>query len=79
MSDDSLIVATPLGQLRGKIYETARAFKIYSFQGIPYGKPPINELRFKVSRSPSGGCTQKIYRPLFKIFFEMQMLSLALF
>ncbi|KAJ9586490.1 hypothetical protein L9F63_019848, partial [Diploptera punctata] len=35
------------GQLRGKVASTFRGLDYYSFQGIPYAKPPIAELRFK--------------------------------
>lgn len=37
------------GKLRGIITRNCIGEKIYSFLGIPFGKPPVGELRFKVS------------------------------
>jgi carboxylesterase type B len=42
------IVSVEQGKLKGKISTNIRHGKFYSFQGIPYAKPPIGELRFKV-------------------------------
>lgn len=42
------VLITDQGQLRGKIVNNADC-TYYSFQGIPYAKPPLAELRFKVS------------------------------
>lgn len=43
------VVKTKVGSVKG--FKTASSFdyEYYSFQGIPYAKPPIGELRFKVS------------------------------
>lgn len=43
-------VETKSGQIRG-IRKTSmlKNTDFYSFRGIPYGKPPIGDLRFKVS------------------------------
>ncbi|KAF5273126.1 hypothetical protein FQA39_LY07616 [Lamprigera yunnana] len=41
------IVTIKDGILQGKIETDCNGNKYYSFQGIPYGKPPIGELRFK--------------------------------
>lgn len=43
-----VIIDTPLGKLRGKKTVTYKNFPYYSFQGIPYAKPPVGNLRFKV-------------------------------
>lgn len=43
------IVQTQLGALKGRIAEDYNGKSYYSFQGIPYAKPPLGELRFKVS------------------------------
>ncbi|KAF2891820.1 hypothetical protein ILUMI_14353, partial [Ignelater luminosus] len=40
-------VTTPLGEIKGSILTTVRGKTIYSFRGIRYAKPPINELRFQ--------------------------------
>lgn len=44
-------VQTNYGKVRG-LYQTSDLIEksFYSFRGIPYAKPPINELRFKVRR-----------------------------
>lgn len=39
------------GVLEGRKSSTENGFEYHSFQGIPYAKPPINELRFKVIKS----------------------------
>lgn len=38
------------GKLRGTISKNYNGEDYYAFLGIPYGKPPIGELRFKVSK-----------------------------
>ena len=47
---DKVVVRVKQGKIRGKL-ENSQFFnsEFYSFYGIPYGEPPINELRFKVS------------------------------
>lgn len=40
---------TPLGRLRGHYLETRGGRKIAAFTGIPYAKPPVGDLRFKVT------------------------------
>lgn len=44
------VVKTPLGGLQGSIIKTDRGETIYTFLGIPYAKPPVGDLRFKVSK-----------------------------
>nr|XP_023025748.1 esterase B1-like [Leptinotarsa decemlineata] len=46
MSDD-IVVTVEEGKVRGKIQEDYHGGKFYSFSGIPYGKAPIGDLRFK--------------------------------
>lgn len=36
------------GQLRGKHYLSRSGRDYFAFQGIPYAKPPVGDLRFKV-------------------------------
>lgn len=43
------IVQTEYGAVRGKVQSTMYGAKAYySYRGIPFAKPPINELRYKV-------------------------------
>lgn len=41
------IIETKNGQIRGNILSSRHENPFYSFRGIPFAKPPINELRFK--------------------------------
>jgi carboxylesterase type B len=46
--DKSTIVNTISGQIKGSLYhDTLTNSSVTIFQGIPYAKPPIGELRFK--------------------------------
>lgn len=36
------------GKLKGTIGTNYKGEEIYAFLGIPYGKPPVGELRFQV-------------------------------
>ncbi|PSN30851.1 hypothetical protein C0J52_16132 [Blattella germanica] len=45
--EDTVTVKIDQGELRGKVDNTINGFKYYSFQGIPYAKPPVGSLRFK--------------------------------
>lgn len=47
---DGPVVKTPLGDLQGTVIKTDRGEKIYSFLGVPYAKPPVDDLRFKVRK-----------------------------
>lgn len=43
-------ISTKSGRIRGKQNRTLFENKLYySFRGVPFAKPPINELRFKVN------------------------------
>lgn len=47
--DQFRVVHTRYGDIRGKQNVTLFNEKVYySYRGIPYGKAPVNELRFKV-------------------------------
>jgi len=37
------------GVIKGQILKSRNGQSYYSYTGIPYAKPPIGELRFKVS------------------------------
>ena len=43
------VVKVRQGLLRGIIETSVYGQKYKSFKGIPYGKPPVGELRFQVS------------------------------
>jgi carboxylesterase type B len=47
--EESVTVGVAQGYLRGKKTVTASGTTYYSFNGIPYGKPPLGYLRFRVS------------------------------
>lgn len=46
---DSLEVETRQGVLKGKQWKTCKGRIFVGFTGIPFAKPPIGDLRFKVS------------------------------
>lgn len=48
------VISINQGQLRGKIVNVGDGRTYYSFQGIPYAKPPLGEFRFKVSAQLCG-------------------------
>lgn len=48
-ADQYRIIGTINGEVRGiKKSTLLRGVPFYSFKGIPYAKPPVDELRFKV-------------------------------
>lgn len=46
---DKPVVDTSFGALFGRVSEDSNGKSYYSFQGIPYAKPPVGQLRFKVN------------------------------
>lgn len=49
-ADEYKVIETINGQVRGVQKTTLlKNIKYYSFKGIPYAKPPVGELRFKVN------------------------------
>lgn len=46
-TQDDLIVATAKGKVRGVRLSVPGSGSILAFLGIPYGKPPIGQLRFR--------------------------------
>lgn len=46
--DRNPTVSTQEGKLRGKVCFDFIGRQYFSFQGIPYAKPPLGQLRFKV-------------------------------
>lgn len=45
---EEIIVRLTSGQVRGFKIASSFDYEYYNFLGIPYAKPPIGELRFKV-------------------------------
>ena len=45
---ESLVTIPNLGQIRGLQMTSASGTIFYAYRGIPYAKPPIGELRFRV-------------------------------
>lgn len=41
-------VKTIYGKIRGSVEKNCEGIDFYAFKGIPYAKPPIGKLRFKV-------------------------------
>ena len=51
MSDSNFVVAeTENGQVKGIKKLSCLEEEYLSFQGIPFAKPPVGKLRFKVSK-----------------------------
>lgn len=61
---EEVIVRIKAGQVKGYKIATSYNYQYYNFLGIPYAKPPIGKLRFKV-------CTKnpKFYHWNYKIWF----------
>lgn len=49
MSENTIIVETVNGPVKGILKTSIVGESFYRFRGIPYAKPPIGDLRFKVS------------------------------
>ena len=47
---ESTIIDPPCGKLRGTREKSVEGFEIYAFRGIPYAKPPVEKLRFQVTK-----------------------------
>lgn len=47
-ADDAPLVNTPLGDIAGSWRKSFDGRRFAAFEGIPYAKPPIGELRFEV-------------------------------
>lgn len=43
-------IQTKFGLLQGKWIKSSRNFFIDAYLGIPYAKPPVDDLRFKVKQ-----------------------------
>lgn len=49
MASDTVVIETNYGPVRGIKRISAVGDEFFSFRGIPYAKPPVGGLRFKVS------------------------------
>ena len=43
-----MTINTKLGPIEGKVLTTALGRNVHAFRGIPFAKPPVGRLRFKV-------------------------------
>lgn len=50
MEERPIVVGTTYGAVVGSKRTTILGDVFYSFLGIPYAKPPVGDLRFKVSK-----------------------------
>ncbi|XP_072385060.1 esterase E4-like [Diabrotica undecimpunctata] len=50
VNGEDVLVKLPLGTVKGKTRTTITGVKLYSFQGIPFAEPPINENRFQIAK-----------------------------
>lgn len=48
--NESTTITIQQGTLTGKIQQSRNGSKYFAFLSIPYAKPPVGELRFKVKR-----------------------------
>ena len=56
MDDNIPIVSIKHRTLKGKFMTSLSGRNFAAFQGIPYAKPPIGKLRFKVSKMEPCNC-----------------------
>jgi carboxylesterase type B len=52
--EETVSVGVAQGELQGRKTVTASGTTYYSFKGIPYAKPPLGSLRFRVSTHTQG-------------------------
>nr|AHJ81322.1 carboxylesterase [Locusta migratoria] len=57
LAQEYVTVETAVGSLRGSVRATYTNKPMYSFEGIPYAEPPVDDLRFQppVSKEPWSG------------------------
>ena len=48
---EPLVTIPTLGQVRGSLMTSAGGQQFLAFRGIPYAKPPVGNLRFKVMQT----------------------------
>lgn len=47
--NETVLIQTTSGPIKGLQQKTQFGYEYAEFRGVPYAKPPIGELRFKVS------------------------------
>jgi carboxylesterase type B len=47
--EKSPVIDAPCGPVQGRLFDFEDGNRALAFQGIPFGKAPIGDLRFKVS------------------------------
>lgn len=52
-SNESVIVETEYGKVRGLKRMSLYDVPYFSFEGIPYAQPPVGELRFRAPQRPT--------------------------
>ncbi|XP_054091914.1 esterase B1-like [Zeugodacus cucurbitae] len=72
-TNETTVVHTKYGQVKGVKRKTIYNHNFYAFEGVPYAKPPIGELRFRAPQSPDPwtgvrDCTSSGNVPLQKHF-----------
>ena len=60
---EEVVVTIDKGDLKGARLDHDYGQYYYAFKGIPYAKPPVKELRFKVGFNPSVPRVQKNKNP----------------
>ncbi|XP_067638389.1 esterase B1-like isoform X2 [Eurosta solidaginis] len=68
-TNETVVVPTTYGQVKGVKRKTIYNQTFYAFEGIPYAKPPIGELRFRAPQPPQPwtgvrNCTSMGNKPL---------------
>lgn len=67
-SNDKVIADTIYGKVKGVKWRSIYGNNYYSFEGIPFAKPPVGELRFKAPVEPDNWtevkrCTRERTKP----------------
>lgn len=76
-TNEKIIVSTTYGPIKGVKRKTIYGDSYYSFEGIPFAKPPLGDLRYKAPLPPDSwtdvrSCTSVGPKPLQKHFvFQM--------
>lgn len=72
------IITTIYGPVQGRLRYGAKSGNYYSFQGIPYARPPLGDLRFKVNALSSNVPTPPLPERLYWTFFLGSSISSAM-